>query len=155
MHTCAGTPRCTCRTRFPGFFMYSNGLALHPVKGPVAPTATGVARQAASQTVLRYRVGSSYTCEWRRCRTTLCNYYRFGGSKVESRPQLSAPRCSCECECEFSRPENLLANFSHEISKKNCELSVAKEFASEREWFANEIAKISSSPLKFLANGSL
>ena len=53
------------------------------------------------------------------------------------------------------RPEILLANLSHQISNKSCELLVAKEFASECEWFVDEIANISASLRKFLANGSL
>ena len=39
------------RSRFPGVFMYSSGIVLHPLKGPVAPIARqlpGVTRQAAS-----------------------------------------------------------------------------------------------------------
>ena len=56
---CAGTPvaqhlsRYTCRSRFPGVFMCSNGIAATPVlkRGPLAPVVRGVARKAASQKV--------------------------------------------------------------------------------------------------------
>ena len=35
----------------------------------------------------------------------------------------------------LTRPENSLADFSHQSQRKSCEVSVAKEFASEYEWF--------------------
>ena len=35
----------------------------------------------------------------------------------------------------LTRPENSLANFNHQTTTKSCELSVAKEFASECECF--------------------
>ena len=62
--------RYTCRSRFPGVFMYGNGIALHPpVKGPVAPIARKLPRVSHVKLPLKrfHTTGgcSNYTCEYR------------------------------------------------------------------------------------------
>ena len=76
------------------------------------------------------------------------------------------PRAGPECDCgrrdtianantNFDAPRKFARIFTTKSQTKSCELCVAKEFASDANGFANEIAKISSLLWNFLANGSL
>ena len=56
----------------------------------------------------------------------------------------------------LTRPDNSLANFSHQISKKKLRSAALRmNSLATANGFANEVAKVSSSLRKFLANGSL
>ena len=60
------------------------------LKGPVTP-ARGVAHQAATEKVLRYRGCSNYTCERR---ATLCNYDCDLLHPLQNTKPLWAPKCT-------------------------------------------------------------
>ena len=55
----------------------------------------------------------------------------------------------------LTRPENSLANFGHQISNKKLRIELRRNALANANGFANEIAKMSSSLRKSLANGSL
>ena len=74
---------------------------------------------------------------------------------------MYGPECSAVAAIQLrmrnanSDPRQNFANFHQQMSKKKCKLSIAKEFASDYEWFAKEIVKSVSLLWNFLTSGSL